>query len=1756
VTDRVDAFKVHRQLIEDYKSFTEGFVDIRDPDLREAIKEQSLAGAQWPDPWISLNPSFAPGGRVDQLVSEGVLDPRCTSIFSAKGSGQTPTPFSLYQHQRDAIEAARAGDSYVLTTGTGSGKSLAYIVPIVDRVLRDGSGKGIRAIVVYPMNALANSQVEELDKFLALGFDEPPVTYRRYTGQEQGEARQDILDNPPDILLTNYVMLELMLTRPDERRFLQQHAKALQFLVLDELHTYRGRQGADVAMLVRRIRELTGSGGDLQCVGTSATMSSGTTVAAQQEDVAGVASRIFGTPVASDRVIVETLVRATTVRHPVPTELAQAATKRGRVEYATALNYDDLVVDPLASWIEDTFGITEEPASGRLVRRPPTTVKVASKGLATLTGLDDQTCGNAIRATLMAGSAAEDASTGRSLFAFRLHQFLSKGGSIFVTPELPGKRHITADYQLTVTTGEQAPDVDAEKRLYPLAFCRECGQDYLMVRIPKDAGDGQFVARHLMRPADQLDGYLFLSTEREWPVDPVAEDRLPLSWRSGTAGHPIVPARRGDVPRRVLVSPSGEFIPSDQAGVGDAQGRTVAAFIPGAFRFCLHCGVTYEGLRTSELAKLVTLDKEGRSSAMSVIASSVVRALRAPGDDQVPPEARKLLTFVDNRQDASLQAGHFNDFVQVVQLRAALYQAVLAADPDAGLDILDLGRDVAKAMNLELSDFALAPDPLDDRPIRRALMNVVEYRALRDLQRGFRVTLPNLEQTGLVRVVYPSARRLAERDDRWIGTHHRLENLPAAQREEVVHVLLDELRRVLAIDAEGLTQDNVDRLRRESREYLAGVLAVGENEPEPVIGIAVPESGKQGGARSILNLTGRSAFGRWLRSLTPFKGMSAAEADDVIRALVSLLHEVGVLAQVTELGTTGYRVKSSAMTLFSGDGQGGAPDPVRRTFGAEHRPRVVAFFRDLYVDSGHQLRGLRAAEHTAQVRADDRERREKQFRTAELPLLFCSPTMELGVDIASLNAVALRNVPPTPANYAQRSGRAGRSGQQALVVTYCSSGNSHDSYYFERSHQMVAGKVTPPRLDLANEDLVRSHIHALWLAEALALTPAGLQSSMASVLDLGHVDFPVRAELAAVLGDDAANRRARETARHLLEPLRGELANVAWWSDEWPDRVVDRASTEFDVACNRWRELYRSAVMERDVAEALAADHSKHKDERRDADRRRTEARQRIELLLNESDTRGQSDFYTYRYLASEGFLPGYSFPRLPLAAYIPGSRRGAEGSWLQRPRFLAINEFGPNALIYHEGARYQVTRIALPRGSSGDGAADVVRTRLKVCQDCGYHHEADPGPDLCEMCDARLGQTWTELLQLQTVITRRRERISADEEERNRVGYELHTTYRYVPRGTHKGLSRAAVADADGTTPIAEVTYGDSAELRVTNLGRRNRANQNLQGFWLDLVKGRWLSEVKGEQQVADSDDEGLEAAQQDVKAKARVIPYVKDRRNIVVLRWERPLEEDVAITLQYALERGMEIAFQLEDSELSSELLPDAEGRGRVLFVESAEGGAGVLRRLQAEPDAVATVARAALDLIHVDPATGEEAKESCIRGCYRCLLSYGNQTVHERIDRRTAVPILRRLARAVTTSTSQDAGRSPVASTSPPDADAASRSASGHDERPVSRAGRPSELESWLRAAELALPTAANVMREGTVVDLVYDQTSPPAAILFDAHPERDVTDLVFAGFNVIRVSAHDDLWDIVVRNPAVFGTPTHKPATPTATQGPAS
>ena len=1733
----MDVFAVHQQVIDDYEAFTSGFVEVRDERIKTFVDQQLDDGVQWPAPWLSLNPSFATGGSTTDLVREGLLSAGCEQIFRRKSGPQDTgrEPIVFHRHQREAIEAARSGSSYVLTTGTGSGKSLAYIVPIVDAVLRErerrggARQRGVKAIVVYPMNALANSQVEELRKFLNFGFPEggEPVTFARYTGQESQDERRRILADPPDILLTNYVMLELVLTRPDERKSLVRAAQGLRFLALDELHTYRGRQGADVAMLVRRLRQAC-SANDLQVVGTSATMASSGTIAERGAVVAEVATRLFGTEVTAERVVGETLARATTDAAATREQLARAVaacapSPRRRL-------HAEFVDDPLAGWVETTFGLDHETRTGRLIRRTPTTLPDAVKKLAAETGTDEQECTRAVRHVLEEGSEVR-APAGRPVFAFRLHQFLSKGDTVHVSLEPEASRHVTDTYQVSVP-GQPG------KKLLPLAFCRECGQEYLVVAEVSRGGAKVFVPRRDADASggDSVTGYLYVSTDLPWPHDPLVSGRLPEAWLTtdpATDDVEVLQSKRKYLPEAVGVLPDGTLVPPDRG--------LPAWFVSTPFAFCMRCGVSYEQVRGQDFGKLATLDAEGRSSAVSLVSASLVRALRAVPDGELPAGARKLLTFVDNRQDASLQAGHLNDFVQVTQLRAALCSAMAAAGPD-GIGHEDLAARVTEALGMAPVDYAVEPRALSGAraETERALRAVVEYRLYVDLQRGWRVTMPNLEQTGLLRIGYRDLDELASSEEHWEGVD-LLEQVSPEQRAELCRILLDELRRVRAIEVDCLTDVGFERLLNQSRQQLVDPWALPQGDRMVSVGVAVPRPARSGGSRDALALTGRGAFGRYLKGRAA--GLPGAPTTDQASALIAdmlrVLARAGLLAEESTADGPQYRLRAAAIRWCPGDGSAGAPDPLRRNLVGEERVRVNPFFHTLYRDLAAGFAGLHASEHTAQVPQEVRQQREKAFREGELPLLYCSPTMELGVDISDLNAVGLRNVPPTPANYAQRSGRAGRSGQPALVFTYCSSGNAHDSWWFRRSRDMVAGSVVAPRLDLGNEDLVRSHVHAVWLAE----TGESLGSSITDLVESEGVDASLRLRptLWSALLDEPARRRAQSAAEEVLADLRRSWlgAEPPWWSPTWVRDQVEHAAQRLDAAFDRWRSLYRAALAEYHQNNELAINTRARQNDRRTAERRRAEARNQLSLLRNEHEGSGSGDFYVYRYLASEGFLPGYSFPRLPLAAYVSGTQgaRGGrgDGDYLQRPRFVAISEFGPGSLIYHEGARYEVTRVQLPRDAGQSQGGGAITGTARRCEDCGYHHPEDVGTDVCEQCGAVLGAKQHGLMRLQTVFTRRRERISSDEEERRKSGYELEVSYRFADRGDRPS-STPARAVADGTD-VLDLVHADAAEMRIANVGRRRRKNPADRGYWLDLREGRWLSDKAAKDATVDDDLPEVEEA----KDRDKVVPFVDDRRSLLLVRLSEPVTDVAATTLRTALERAVEATFQLEDSELDSKALPDPDGRARMLLTESAEGGAGVLERLVTEPGALARVARTALDLVHYDPNTGEDrgkalgARERCELGCYDCLLSYANQYEHASIDRHAVVPLLRQLMGARVT------------------AGAGGRDREQQREHLSSlvESGLEGRFVDWLDAGGFRLPDGAQRTVDAARArpDFVYDVDGTPLALFVDgphhddAHrAERDARAterLENLGWGVVRVR-HDEDWDaLVARERWLFG-----------------
>jgi hypothetical protein len=653
-------FQFRDQLIERYGSFSRSFARIAAPDIREEVERQYAQGRYWPEPLVQINPNYQRQSTAQQLTEQGILHPACAALFQIGKTEGSPQPLYLYKHQLEALAKGQARQSYVVTTGTGSGKSLSFFIPIIDRILkaRESDAKArTRAIVIYPMNALANSQLEELDKFLhGYAPDQRPFTVARYTGQESRTERTAIADDPPDILLTNFMMLEYILTRFDDvDRRVVDHCEGLEFLVLDELHTYRGRQGADVALLVRRLRERL-KAGQLVCIGTSATMSSTGSQADRNRVVAEVAGKFFGAPVSEYDVIGETLDRVTNPLQDVNAIRADLPAAIAREQDVWA-NFDAFRDDPLAIWVELNLGIDLSTTPPR--RAQPKTLKDASGALAEDAGCSPAAARAALQRCLVKAHEVRTLQ-GKPPFAFKLHQFISGPGKVLTTLEERGKRHVTLDAQ-RFAPGRQQENV----LLYSTHFCRDCGQEYLPVWHSRQAAG--FSPREIDDTAAEDDAnYGFLCPLVSGQQYGGQLEDLPETWIDTSRSEAKVkPAYKKAVPYMVSLDARG------QPGAG-----TEFWFIPGKFRFCLNCDTTHEA-HGKDANRLSSLSGEGRSSATTMIALAALQQLFAlPESAPGQPDPRKLLGFTDNRQDAALQAGHFNDFIFLLTLRAGLIGAL------------------------------------------------------------------------------------------------------------------------------------------------------------------------------------------------------------------------------------------------------------------------------------------------------------------------------------------------------------------------------------------------------------------------------------------------------------------------------------------------------------------------------------------------------------------------------------------------------------------------------------------------------------------------------------------------------------------------------------------------------------------------------------------------------------------------------------------------------------------------------------------------------------------------------------------------------------------------------------------------------------------------------------------------------------------------------------------------------------------------
>ncbi len=1663
IAQRLQPFRAAEELKRAYRSYVAASFPLRRRELRERfdrlVDEERLL---WQDPFVSLARSPRPGRSFAELEATGVIGPELRREV-AFGFDR------LHDHQSRAIErlsTRTGGRSTIVATGTGSGKTESFLVPILDHCLREPGG-GVKAIVLYPMNALANDQLKRLRRLLA-GTER--VSFARYTGDTPySEAtaleermpprppespaaeryyRTEILASPPNLLLTNYTMLELLLTRREDRERLLQGAP-LRYLVVDEVHTFQGVRGTEVACLIRRLKEHVGLGrGRLVCVGTSATLQRG----GDPQALIGFARDLFGEEFDPEAVVTEAPLPLPETgpvpppAGPIPEELltadlTQPANLRALAgallgegldavpdpELPAAL-YERTRLHPLFVELERHL---EEP-------RPVASLVGHLRRLPGREGLSDEALQREATAALLVGASAlapaPEGEEAEPRFRPKVHLVVRSLSPLAGCLD-PGCGALLADGRLECRA-EAHPG--ALRLALPLGVCRTCGQDYWTAGLPEPLQRQEREARKRRRKASERVQALIGATLV--PAGPPEVFLMPAEVAETETGEDTEDEE----------DPEAEVLPSEEEGVftlpllvcsacatlrrpeqgtcphcaSGAPALPVRAFVGGTR--CPRC----LGYGTGR--PIITPLRSGASSSVSVLTTELF--------DQLGAEERRTLIFADSRQDTAHQAGFLRERHQVFVRRQLLYQALREADEAVALP--DLANHVyhhavdregeAEALNVllptetrEATDRGFfGPDAL---PTRREVE--IARRRLRwhcHLELTAVANQRNsLEREGLIGVGYDRLDDLAER------VLSRLATFPGLGSRERVTDLMAALLDVLRFNKAVAYPPFAEYLTERSR-------AVEDGEAVPARYLRLPVAfAAQRRRNAVYELRAwygtrgrRTAVDDVVARLHP--DLTVEQRHHLIDLVVEELREHDFLTPV-EIGRThgpGRRVATglqlqpdrieveAATEALRCDRcqratarpRRGAAGAVCLTYGCggHLRPAVPdpaqSYYVHLYAE--RPPHPLHALEHSGQLPSQRRQEIERQFNAQQVNVLVCTPTLELGVDLPDLVALLLRNIPPTPANYAQRAGRAGRERRIALVVSHAGQG-PHDAYFFREPAEMIAGEIRPPVLLLDNQDIVRRHLRSLILERLTTEIPG----RWAEIADLETGRY--RADLGARLREELAAPAVREAIVAAVERAFAD-AELRWLDRAFVEQVVDRFPDDVERALRIWCDEYTE----------LLEEHQKIKNRSKvntDLEKRQMEQLERRMGVMRED-----RDHNPLSFLASAGVLPRYGFPGQTVTVV---DDRGQQIS--QRAAF-GLTEYAPGNRVYVAGRRLNVRRVRFADGAK-ENPRDHTRT-YRYCDRCTYATES-PFAITCPHCGDDGGERPLrvgEYIDYRYGQALSGEFITDEDEYRSHESYDLAT---YVapletPADHERHEHRAR------TVGPLEVGYSRRRQIQIFNRGLAETAGTPYHGFMVCLVCGTYHSPTEQRRDERGRPLElgtghalfcsvaGWPSPARDGKENHGDLPEVEPHLHLrvelegdlVEIALPPPVAEDYArgqrdwvVTLAHALKLGMELDMYVEQREIGHFTILRQPSTGPELslaFYDTLPGGTGYLRRLFERLGEVAAVAHRHLSTC------------PCERACYRCLMQFWNQRDHALLDKRLVLPTLASLAEGMST------------------------------------------------------------------------------------------------------------------------------------------
>jgi len=1563
LTTTFDPLVASTEIVDSYRRYLRSLLPLRDPRLAAALDTAiETSPLLSKGPLLEASPAYQTGATIRQLVDEGVLHPEFLSLTGP----ELPADRPLYVHQETAIRKVRAGRNVVVATGTGSGKTESFLLPILAHLVEErAAGRldpGVRALLLYPMNALANDQMKRLRRLLA---ETPDITFGRYTGDTQDDryraeeefhklnpgepvlpnellSRQEMRATPPHILLTNYAMLEYLLLRPQDMDLFEgEHGQRWKFVVVDEAHVYDGAMGAELAMLLRRLRDRVAPSAPLQAIATSATVGADDDPTA----VTDFAAELFGVDFAWDATDPrqQDLVRSVRETHP------EVATW-GPLPVGS---YEQLAdaADPAAAtlnaarrhgWTGAGTAVDALRSEARIdqVRKELTTGPRPLDDLAWIVFPDLPETERRAALTHLVRLGGTLRGPDRSpVLSTRFHLFVRATEGAFSC--LGDEPH------LTLSRRERCDR--CSRVVFELGGCRRCGAVHLHGALDKASP----VRKHVPFRSG-------LDTQHAWLL-------LEDSATSATTEHDeddaaLEDIRAADGTRSFLCVGCGTLHANEVTNCGDpacpgTELRPVRQLDKHTETLdsCAACGA-----RGSSLIRLL---ESGAEAAASVLGTALYQTLPAdldgPAADK-PGQGRKLLFFSDSRQAAAYFAPYLEDSHRRVAQRRMLTLALRdwhreeGAEPANLDDLVECTLRVARRQHVFDEDASRAQRR---RHVARwAVQEIISYD---DRQ--------SLEGVGLIRVEL-------RRNPDW-RPPQRLIDLGLSEHES--WDLLQELMRTLRVQGAIDMPEDVDPADEAFAPRRGPIYVRGHGaEPKKKVISWLPTSGTNRRidylSRVVAALGAQTDVvalldGLWqdLDPNTPGQGPQTWFRCDTFPKLGPVrridhrrfrVRAVGADDQLYRCDRCRRLAAVSVLGVCPTLRCDGRLEPWRRPPAAEDRDH----YRHLYLESTPIP--MSVVEHTAQWTTEKATDIQGRFVRGEINALSCSTTFELGVDVGELQAVVLRNMPPTTANYVQRAGRAGRRADSAALVLTYAQRRSHDLSRFAEPEQMIAGAMRAPIVPLENVRIDRRHAHSIAFAAFFRAMSRHLGLTWRHAGEFFLPPQPTPPDWVPPvqrLETFLANlpQGVRNSLKAVLPPAVQEELDVdgGGWVHELLALVTDAGrQLENDVSAFEERQEAAAAAKHYGLAE---------------------QCKQVVRTLRTRP---------LIGYLATRNVLPKYGFPVDTVelrTEYVPGKRDKVLE--LTRDLTQAINEYAPGSEVVAGGQRWTSGGVYRLPGR------DLVRRYYMVCEGCGHYREGVEVPEPeCPACG--------------TVATRQ-----ARSYVEPSFGF---VANQCTPQGSGQAPRRSwnsatyiVDTDADldsGTTAFPGGTLrwhaGARGQFVVVGEGP-GRAGYRLCQWcgWgqpnankpvkthKHLIKG---SECTGPLQV-----HSLAHSYQTDFVELTFDPAVSATATSAHLR-----------SSVYALLEGAATALEISRDDIDGVVHRGPSGVPSLVLFDTTPGGAGNTLRIARNLAAVVDAA--------VRRVTGCEC--GIETSCYGCLRGYRNQRYHEELTRGAALELLGRL------------------------------------------------------------------------------------------------------------------------------------------------